>query len=43
MQKAQPKKLIRKPQSQNRPGIESKMSPLPVFDNPRMRGSSTLR
>lgn len=42
MQKTQPKKLIRKPQSQNRPGIESKMTPLPVFDYPHIRGTGKL-
>src|SRR5690242_6052992 len=42
MQKAQPKKLIRKPQKQNRPGIESKMTPRPVYDNPRSIGTQKL-
>ena len=43
MQKAQPKKQIRKPQKQNRPGIEKKMSPLPVYDDPRVLGSGKLK
>jgi len=43
MQKAQPKKLLRKPQSQNRPGIESKMKPLPVYDHPHVTGSGKLK
>ena len=43
MQKAQPKKLVRKPQSQNRPGLESKMNPLPVFDHPHVAGSGKLK
>lgn len=42
MQKAQPKKEIRKPQSQNRPGIENKMKPIPVYDHPHVRGSGKL-
>src|SRR5215217_2573144 len=32
MQKAQPKKRLRKPQRQKRPGLESKMKPVPVSD-----------
>ena len=43
MQKAQPKKFIRKPQAQNRPGIESKMNPLPVYDDLNVSGSSKLK
>lgn len=43
MQKAQPKKEIRKPQKQNRPGIESKMKPLPVYDHPKVPGTGKLR
>lgn len=43
MQKAQPKKEIRKPQKQNRPGIESKMKPLPVYDYPKVPGTGKLR
>lgn len=33
MQKANPKKKLRPPQSQRRPGIERKMQPEPVFEN----------
>ena len=36
------KKNLRKPQSQNRPGRESKMSPLPVYDDPSRQGSGRL-
>ncbi len=43
MQKAQPKKIIRKPQAQNRPGIESKMNPLPVYDDLHVSGSGKLK
>ncbi|MES2430274.1 MAG: SDR family oxidoreductase [Bacteroidota bacterium] len=32
MQKANPKKIIRKPQHQSRPGLEYKMSPVPVTE-----------
>ena len=42
MQKSNPKKIIRKPQHQQRPGKESAMQPLPVFDYPDQRGSSKL-
>jgi NAD(P)-dependent dehydrogenase (short-subunit alcohol dehydrogenase family) len=35
MQKSSPKKKIRKPQHQNRPGNEFKMQPAPVFENLR--------
>ncbi len=38
----EPKKNLRKPQSQNRPGRESKMSPLPVYDDPSRQGSGRL-
>jgi NAD(P)-dependent dehydrogenase (short-subunit alcohol dehydrogenase family) len=38
----QPKKNLRKPQSQNRPGKESKMSPAPVYDDPERQGSRRL-
>jgi len=37
------KKEIRKPQEQNRPGIESKMTPNPVYDNPEVKGSNKLK
>jgi NAD(P)-dependent dehydrogenase (short-subunit alcohol dehydrogenase family) len=42
MQKAQPKKKIRVPQKQNKPGIESKMRPLPVYDDTRVPGTGKL-
>jgi NAD(P)-dependent dehydrogenase (short-subunit alcohol dehydrogenase family) len=41
MQKAAPKKLLRKPQQQKRPGDEFKMSPLPVFESDS-KGSGKL-
>jgi NAD(P)-dependent dehydrogenase (short-subunit alcohol dehydrogenase family) len=34
MQKGSPKKPIRKPQHQPKPGIEKKMSPRPIYDDP---------
>jgi NAD(P)-dependent dehydrogenase (short-subunit alcohol dehydrogenase family) len=37
-----PKKNLRKPQSQNRPGKESRMSPAPVYDDPAKKGSGRL-
>src|SRR5687768_11079411 len=43
MQKSNPKKKLRKPQHQNRPGIEAKMRPLPVFDKPQVEGSGKLK
>jgi len=42
MQKAAPKKILRKPQRQQRPGDEFKMSPVPVFDNDKNKGSGKL-
>jgi NAD(P)-dependent dehydrogenase (short-subunit alcohol dehydrogenase family) len=42
MQKSKPKKNIRKPQKQNRPGKEDKMSPLPIFDYIERLGSRKL-
>lgn len=42
MQKANPKKPVRKPQHQRKPGIEKKMSPRPVFDYPDQRGTGKL-
>src|SRR4051812_480916 len=42
MQKGKPKKEIRKPQHQPRPGAESKMSPQPVYDNPEKKGVGKL-
>jgi NAD(P)-dependent dehydrogenase (short-subunit alcohol dehydrogenase family) len=43
MQKSKPKKKLRKPQQQNKPGLEYKMSPLPVSDNPEIKGSGKLK
>ncbi len=37
------KKEIRKPQEQERPGIESEMTPEPVYDNPKVKGSGKLK
>ena len=34
MQKGSPKKPIRKPQHQPKPGIEKKMMPRPIYDDP---------
>lgn len=42
MQKGNPKKQLRKPQSQKKPGLEAKMSPAPVFDDPEQKGSGKL-
>jgi len=42
MQKSKPKKNIRKPQHQNRPGKEARMMPAPVFDHPQKPGSGKL-
>ena len=43
MQKANPKKKLRKAQSQRRPGEESKMTPKPVYDYPGTKGSGKLK
>jgi len=43
MQKSNPKKNLRKPQKQPRPGIERRMHPKPVVDNPYVIGSGKLR
>jgi NAD(P)-dependent dehydrogenase (short-subunit alcohol dehydrogenase family) len=43
MQKGQEKKPIRKPQHQQRPGIESKMSPVPLSDYPEKAGTGKLK
>lgn len=43
MQKSNPKKELRKPQHQPRPGKESIMKPEPVCDNPQMKGSGKLK
>jgi NAD(P)-dependent dehydrogenase (short-subunit alcohol dehydrogenase family) len=42
MQKGATSKKIRPPQKQNRPGIESKMKPVPVTDYPDKPGSGKL-
>jgi NAD(P)-dependent dehydrogenase (short-subunit alcohol dehydrogenase family) len=42
MQKGAPKKALRKPQHQQRPGLEKRMKPQPVFDDPAKRGSGKL-
>jgi NAD(P)-dependent dehydrogenase (short-subunit alcohol dehydrogenase family) len=42
VQKSSPKKLLRKPQQQNRPGKEDKMVPAPVYDHPHQLGSNKL-
>jgi NAD(P)-dependent dehydrogenase (short-subunit alcohol dehydrogenase family) len=42
MQKSHPKKNLRTPQKQHRPGIESRMKPHPVFDHPEVKGSGKL-
>lgn len=42
MQKANPKKTLRKPQEQSRPGIELKMKPVPVSDTEKT-GSRKLQ
>jgi NAD(P)-dependent dehydrogenase (short-subunit alcohol dehydrogenase family) len=43
MQKASPKKQIRPPQRQDKPGMEQKMKPHPVFDYPEKKGSGKLK
>jgi NAD(P)-dependent dehydrogenase (short-subunit alcohol dehydrogenase family) len=43
MQKANKKKKLRKSQSQDRPGQESKLRPQPVFDYPDIKGSGKLK
>jgi len=43
MQKANPKKQLRKPQHQRKPGLEKKMTPLPVFDYPEQKGTGKLK
>jgi NAD(P)-dependent dehydrogenase (short-subunit alcohol dehydrogenase family) len=42
MQKSNPKKPIRPPQKQEKPGEEIRMIPKPVFDNPAVQGSGKL-
>lgn len=43
MQKSNPKKSLRKPQSQPRPGIEKKMDPQPIAENEQQAGSGKLQ
>ena len=43
MQKGKPKRQLRKPQQQQRPGIEKKLKPQPVFDYPEKRGTKKLQ
>lgn len=43
MQKASPKKQVRKPQHQRKPGLEKKMKPRPVFDYPGKKGTGKLK
>ncbi|MEO6547697.1 MAG: SDR family oxidoreductase [Ferruginibacter sp.] len=43
MQKATPKKKLRKDQQQPRPGIELNMQPVPVTDNPGVPGNNKLK
>lgn len=42
MQKGNPKKQVRKPQHQQRPGIESRMKPQPVYDDRTTKGTGKL-
>ncbi|MEO6491107.1 MAG: SDR family oxidoreductase [Ferruginibacter sp.] len=42
MQKAKPKKPLCKPQQQSMPGREDKLSPVPVFERPQIKGSNKL-
>src|SRR6218665_577219 len=42
MQKANPKRRLRRPQTQSRPGSEARMRPLPLFDDPLVKGSGKL-
>ena len=43
MQKGNKKKQLRKPQHQQRPGIEKKLIPQPIFDYPGKKGSDKLK
>src|SRR5215210_545791 len=43
MQKSNPKKPLRKPQEQSRPGSELDMNPTPVADRPEEKGSGKLQ
>jgi NAD(P)-dependent dehydrogenase (short-subunit alcohol dehydrogenase family) len=42
MQKSNPKKSLRPPQKQDKPGDEYKMLPLPIYDNPSIKGCGKL-
>jgi NAD(P)-dependent dehydrogenase (short-subunit alcohol dehydrogenase family) len=42
MQKGNKKKTLRRPQHQQRPGLEKKLSPQPVFDHPEKPGTNKL-
>ena len=43
MQKGSKKKPIRKPQHQPKPGLEKKMSPRPIYDDPARPGTNKLQ
>lgn len=43
MQKGSTKKMVRPPQHQPRPGMESRMRPQPVFDYTQLQGSNKLK
>lgn len=43
MQKGKPKRKLRKPQHQSRPGTELAMSPQPVYDDVKNKGSGKLK
>lgn len=43
MQKGNQKRRVRKPQHQQRPGIERKLKPHPIFDYPEKQGSNKLK
>ena len=43
MQKGSTKKPVRPPQRQQRPGLEKKMKPQPVFDYPEIKGNHRLK
>jgi NAD(P)-dependent dehydrogenase (short-subunit alcohol dehydrogenase family) len=43
MQKGSSKKQVRPPQKQARPGFETRMKPLPVFDYPEVKGNHKLK
>jgi len=43
MQKGKPKRQLRKPQHQPRPGIERRLKPQPVYDRPELQGTNKLK